>query len=316
MTQGIREYLKRHTCYDVLPVSFKQSILDIDLPIKKALLLLLQNGITCAPVWDHRQSRVVACLSAVDFVKLILGYYDSHMPLDEALKEIEGGRTIRSLYDGGMLFLSDDMVKSVMAGSDDSLLDSARLLVDSRVDNLLVMTAPDDLLTLMDHNRIVKFLAVNYPAVAGDSAHLEKCISEVEGLAKFEGIITVSPSTSVVNVLKCFIEYSISAVPVVDDEGSLLDVCDVVDFINLLPSGVYMDLEMPVSDMLMKRSSASSLQLTIPTCSKHTQIKSLLDTIRSPAQHCIPRFYVLESPPENRRLLGVLSSHDLLKYLI
>ena len=42
--RAIREFLKVRTSYDVLPLSFRLVVLDIDLLIKKSLNILLQNG--------------------------------------------------------------------------------------------------------------------------------------------------------------------------------------------------------------------------------------------------------------------------------
>lgn len=39
------DFLLRHTVYDVLPLSFRVVILDVNLLVKKALFILLQNGI-------------------------------------------------------------------------------------------------------------------------------------------------------------------------------------------------------------------------------------------------------------------------------
>lgn len=40
----MNEFLKQHTCYDVLPISFRLVVFDTQLPVKKALLMLIQNG--------------------------------------------------------------------------------------------------------------------------------------------------------------------------------------------------------------------------------------------------------------------------------
>jgi hypothetical protein len=42
--KGLREFLKRRTSYDVLPLSFRLIVLDNDLMIKKSLNILIQNG--------------------------------------------------------------------------------------------------------------------------------------------------------------------------------------------------------------------------------------------------------------------------------
>ncbi|PQE05618.1 nuclear snf4 protein [Rutstroemia sp. NJR-2017a BBW] len=42
--KSIRDFLKRRTSYDVLPLSFRLIILNTDLLVKKSLTILLQNG--------------------------------------------------------------------------------------------------------------------------------------------------------------------------------------------------------------------------------------------------------------------------------
>jgi len=38
------EFLKKHTCYDLLPQSYKVIVFDTTLPVKKAFYAMLQNG--------------------------------------------------------------------------------------------------------------------------------------------------------------------------------------------------------------------------------------------------------------------------------
>lgn len=40
----VRGFLKQHTTYDVLPVSYRLIVLDTQLLVKKALAALMQNG--------------------------------------------------------------------------------------------------------------------------------------------------------------------------------------------------------------------------------------------------------------------------------
>jgi hypothetical protein len=42
----MEEFLKQHTCYDVLPVSFRLVVFDTHLSVKKALSMLVKNGNT------------------------------------------------------------------------------------------------------------------------------------------------------------------------------------------------------------------------------------------------------------------------------
>lgn len=83
---GAAVALYRHTCYDLLPVSYKVIVLDTSLLVKKALAALLQHGAlaarlaiacnsvlmsTCsmvpgvqsAPLWDSTTMRFAGMLT-------------------------------------------------------------------------------------------------------------------------------------------------------------------------------------------------------------------------------------------------------------
>lgn len=44
LQEGIRDFLKRRTAYDVLPVSFRLIVLDTSLFVRKSLNILVQNS--------------------------------------------------------------------------------------------------------------------------------------------------------------------------------------------------------------------------------------------------------------------------------
>lgn len=44
LQEGIRDFLKRRTAYDVLPVSFRLIVLDTSLFVRKSLKILVQNS--------------------------------------------------------------------------------------------------------------------------------------------------------------------------------------------------------------------------------------------------------------------------------
>lgn len=63
------EHLTDYSCYDLLPVSSKQTVLDMDLSIKKALLVLLQNGID---IIEYIELIIVVLLSLYIEVHMII----------------------------------------------------------------------------------------------------------------------------------------------------------------------------------------------------------------------------------------------------
>jgi len=49
LQKAVREFLRKRTSYDVLPLSFRLIILNTDLLVKKSLNILLQNGTPLNP---------------------------------------------------------------------------------------------------------------------------------------------------------------------------------------------------------------------------------------------------------------------------
>ncbi|CAO3615464.1 unnamed protein product [Cunninghamella echinulata] len=65
--QFMCSFLKQHTAYDVLPVSYRLIVFDTHLLVKKALAALVQNGIVSAPLWDSATQNYAGMLTVADF---------------------------------------------------------------------------------------------------------------------------------------------------------------------------------------------------------------------------------------------------------
>jgi hypothetical protein len=57
----VRSFLKEHTTYDVLPVSYRLIVLDTQLLVKKALAALMQNGKLPSPNAHIRLIHMTQC---------------------------------------------------------------------------------------------------------------------------------------------------------------------------------------------------------------------------------------------------------------
>lgn len=100
---AIREFLKKRTSYDVLPLSFRLIILNTDLLVKKSLTILLQNGnsylctpaskladasisgIVSAPLWDSHTSTFAGLLTTSDYINVVQYYWQN----PDALSQID-----------------------------------------------------------------------------------------------------------------------------------------------------------------------------------------------------------------------------------
>lgn len=164
-------------------------------------------------------------------------------------------------------------------------------------------TGREMVVSVITQYRILKFIAVNVE----ETEYLKKSVKEL-GLGTYgEGLHTATMETSVINVIHLMVNFSISSVPIVDNEGRVLNVFEAVDVIACIQGGAYDELNAMVGDALMKRNDDFA---GIYTCSEDDRLDSIFHTIRKSRVH---RLVVID---EDNRLKGVISLSDILQYVL
>lgn len=69
--QRIADFLKSHTCHELIPESGKVVLLDLALPVRQAFHALHEQGVPSAPLWDSESLAVVGMISASDFIHVL-----------------------------------------------------------------------------------------------------------------------------------------------------------------------------------------------------------------------------------------------------
>jgi 5'-AMP-activated protein kinase, regulatory gamma subunit len=75
--QSIREFLKRRTSYDVMPLSYRLILLDSALTIKASLGVMTQMGIVSAPMWDSKTSTFAGLITANDYINVVQYFWQN-----------------------------------------------------------------------------------------------------------------------------------------------------------------------------------------------------------------------------------------------
>ncbi|KAL1297725.1 hypothetical protein AAFC00_006267 [Neodothiora populina] len=297
----IRAFLKVRTSYDVLPLSFRLIVFDTALLVKKSLNILIQNGIVSAPLWDSKTSTFAGLLTVSDYINVIQYYVqnpDSLGTIDQfrlnSLRDIEKAIGVQPL-------------ETISAHPMQPLYTACRRMLESRARRIPLVDFDDEtnrsmIVSVVTQYRILKFVAVNVK----ETQMLRKRLADVR-CATTEGLQTAFMDTPVMDVITLFVKYSISSVPILDDEGTLVNVFEAVDVIALIKGGVYDDLSLTVGEALLKRSDDFP---GIFTCTLNDRLDSIFDTIRKSRVH---RFVVID---EDRKLRGLLTLSDILEYIL
>ncbi|XP_008572259.1 PREDICTED: 5'-AMP-activated protein kinase subunit gamma-2 isoform X2 [Galeopterus variegatus] len=292
-------FMRSHKCYDIVPTSSKLVVFDTTLQVKKAFFALVANGVRAAPLWESKKQSFVGMLTITDFINILHRYYKSPMVQIYELEEhkIE---TWRELY------LQETFKPLVNISPDASLFDAVYSLIKNKIHRLPVIDPiSGNALYILTHKRILKFLQL-FMSDMPKPAFMKQNLDEL-GIGTYHNIAFIHPDTPIIKALNIFVERRISALPVVDESGKVVDIYSKFDVINLAAEKTYNNLDITVTQALQHRSQYFE---GVVKCSKLEILETIVDRIVRAEVH---RLVVVN---EADSIVGIISLSDILQALI
>ncbi|KAJ1835824.1 AMP-activated serine/threonine-protein kinase regulatory subunit [Coemansia sp. RSA 2706] len=297
-------FLKQHSAYDMIPVSFRLIVLDTKLLVTKALSTLVQNGVESAPMYDGEQACYAGMLTTTDLVNLIQYYY-SNFSYSEAIDDL--GQVQLENYKDLLMRFKSRQTNTLCANPLDTLYEISRRLLATDYSTLALVdedseTGNDVIVSVLSIYRILNFMAVN----VDDKKKLKQhSLYDLE-IGTYGDLVTATMDVSVIDIIRMFVDNNISVVPILDDNGVVLNVFAESDIILLAREGLLDELNIPVSEALALRPDDYP---GVHTCTQNDTLFSVLDTIRKTQ---VQRLIVVD---ENTRPVGVVALSDVLRAL-
>ncbi|XP_045421306.1 5'-AMP-activated protein kinase subunit gamma-2 isoform X3 [Lemur catta] len=292
-------FMRSHKCYDIVPTSSKLVVFDTTLQVKKAFFALVANGVRAAPLWESKKQSFVGMLTITDFINILHRYYKSPMVQIYELEEhkIE---TWRELY------LQETFKPLVNISPDASLFDAVYSLIKNKIHRLPVIDPiSGNALYILTHKRILKFLQL-FMSDMPKPAFMKQNLDEL-GIGTYHNIAFIHPDTPIIKALNIFVERRISALPVVDESGKVVDIYSKFDVINLAAEKTYNNLDITVTQALQHRSQYFE---GVVKCNKLEILEAIVDRIVRAEVH---RLVVVN---EADSIVGIISLSDILQALI
>uniref|UniRef100_A0A670J5N1 CBS domain-containing protein n=1 Tax=Podarcis muralis TaxID=64176 RepID=A0A670J5N1_PODMU len=292
-------FMRSHKCYDIVPTSSKLVVFDTTLQVKKAFFALVANGVRAAPLWESKKQSFVGMLTITDFINILHRYYKSPMVQIYELEEhkIE---TWRELY------LQETFKPLVNISPDASLFDAVYSLIKNRIHRLPVIDpVSGNALYILTHKRILKFLQL-FVSEMPKPAFMKQNLDEL-GIGTYDNIAFIHPDTPIIKALNIFVDRRISALPVVDESGKVVDIYSKFDVINLAAEKTYNNLDITVTQALQHRSQYFE---GVVKCSKLETLETIVDRIVKAEVH---RLVVVN---EADSIVGIISLSDILQALV
>ncbi|XP_068575804.1 5'-AMP-activated protein kinase subunit gamma-1 isoform X2 [Cebidichthys violaceus] len=292
-------FMKSHSCYDAIPTSCKLVIFDTKLQVKKAFFALVANGLRAAPLWDSKLQRFVGMLTITDFINILHYYYRSPMV---QMYELERHKieTWRDVY----LQCSNHILISIPPEA--SLFDAIYFLLKYKIHRLPVMDPKSgNVLHILTHKRILKFLHI-FEKKVPKPAFMGRQIQEL-GIGTFRNIATVQQTATLYDALAIFVERRVSALPVVDEQGKVVSLYSRFDVINLAAQKSYNNLDMPMQEVVRRRSCFVE---GVIKCYPDETLETIIDRLVNAEVH---RLVLVDRADVVK---GIISLSDLLQAMV
>ncbi|XP_037312179.2 5'-AMP-activated protein kinase subunit gamma-2-like [Pungitius pungitius] len=292
-------FMKCHKCYDLIPTSSKLVVFDTTLQVKKAFFALVANGVRAAPLWESKKQSFVGMLTITDFINILTRYYKSPMVQIYELEEhkIE---TWRELY------LQETFKPLVHISPGASIFEAVHSLIKNKIHRLPVIDpVSGNALYILTHKRILKFLQL-FVCEMPMPAFMKQTLEDL-AVGTYDNIAFIHPHTPLITALSVFTLRRVSALPVVDHHGRVVDIYSKFDVINLAAEKTYNNLDLTVTQALRHRSQYFE---GVMKCNKMETLDTIVDRIVKAEVH---RLVVVD---EDSRIVGIVSLSDILQALV
>lgn len=333
-------------------------------------------GVVSAPLWrstlnedtldTSKRPGFAGMITVNDIIHLIQYYHYTAANYDSAKLDVETLRLERLREIEHALNVPPPPL--LWIGPLSPLTEAGELLVRTHARRLPLLDYNEDLrvesvLSVLTQYRLLKFIAMNCRETSGLKASIGslgigtytyahqlerkrrtpharlRMQSETPpppDAGPFWPLLTATLDTTVFDVVHMFSDNGISAVPIIDDEGDVVDIYESVDVMTLLRTGAYYQLDLTIRQALERRPADYA---GIVCCSSDDSLASIFTVLKQRRMHRMliidPVCTESEPPTPNTsteslveenvasiplcpkgRLVGVLSLCDVLRYII
>ncbi|KAG9447310.1 hypothetical protein H6P81_013438 [Aristolochia fimbriata] len=323
--------LSRYTAYELLPQSGKVFAISVKLPVKQAFNIMYEQGLAVMPLWDDCLGEISGMLTASDFIMILRELHTHGSTLTSEELEVhsvsawkEWKLQLRGESRGTQRAL-------ILAGPHESLRDVASKIVHNEICSIPVINRfPGDgschqLLHLACLPGILKYICGHFRHSPGLLPLLQQPVYRIPiGTWVREIDQSSGPSLMVLRAnaplnlaLNLLLQANISAIPIVDENGSLLDVYSRSDIMALANGEAYACIHLDQTSMHQalqigyQTNGTSTGTRRCHTCLRSDSFLDILERLSDPA---VRRLIVIE--PHTQRVEGVISLRDVFSFFL
>jgi len=296
--EHFEQFFKWYKCYDLIPTSAKLVVLDTRLIVKKAFYAMVDTGVRACTLWDSKLQQFVGMLTITDFIRILQNNYKGQ---GEAMSAFEEQR----LCDvKGVTTEEPSDVYHMYP--DSTLYDAAMMLLEKKIHRLpIIDPANGNVLSILTQKPLVKFLYTFFPNL--ENVEVLKKSIRVANVGTFHDIKTATWDMTILDALNIFVEDRISALPIVDAEGKLINIYSKFDVINLAAEKTYTYLDVSLKEATSHKTGWFS---GVHSCNSDESVFTVMERL---VQTDVARLVVTD---QEQKVAGIVTVSDIIFYLM
>eukprot|EP01103_Thecamoeba_quadrilineata_P005136 TRINITY_DN14974_c0_g1_i1.p1 TRINITY_DN14974_c0_g1~~TRINITY_DN14974_c0_g1_i1.p1 ORF type:complete len:391 (+),score=68.25 TRINITY_DN14974_c0_g1_i1:81-1175(+) len=289
------DFLTKFTCYDIMPTSGKVIVLDSQLTVQPALQAFYENDINACPLWDSKVCNYVGMLTIADLIQVLKRIY-SHPETPELQGyKIEAWRDILKCR------------PLIYGHPSDTLFQTTQTLLKYKIHRIPLIDKENDntILAIISHYRILKFLMNNVPKK--NRSFLKTKLGDLK-IGTAEDVLTVHSDTSLITILDHMLEKKISAIPIVDIDGNLVEIFSKDDVVALAQHPKFFkSFSKSVSEVIALGMCTTPRDLC--TCTNDEKLRIVVERLLERRVRRVIRL-------DEGKVVGIISMTDILNFLV
>ncbi|KAL0483877.1 AMPK-gamma [Acrasis kona] len=294
LLSSVVSLFKKQTNYDCMPTSSKVMVFDMDLPIREAFSIAARNDIVFATLWDSTKSQLVGMLTVTDLIDLLIHFHDQTNVIQEIIthKRIREWREMQNRTRPTFL---------VATTPSDTLWEAIELMQFKKIHRLPVISSKGALLHIITHSHLLAHLVQN---VSFDAPVFRYSIEEL-GLGTYSNIVTMTRDTKVYEAVCVFAKRKVSAIPIVDNDGIVIDVFSRYDIVYIVRDHGDYHLDLTLAEALKMKP-----KIPVFTCTKTESFEKVLRHLAS------TRIHRLVCIDDDSKVVGIVSISDIFNFFM
>ncbi|CAH8541729.1 unnamed protein product [Heterobilharzia americana] len=208
-------------------------------------------------------------LTITDFIKVLVTLYP---PEGGKMDEFEEG----SISSWRKINKKFAILPLVHVTPECSLLNASKMLLQYRFHRLpIIDTIHGNALHILTHKRILKYIHLNRHNLPV-AKFMYKSLKELKLGTYLPDVLMIDKNTSIIEALRLFLKNQVSCLPIIDENGQLVELYAKFDVINLAITRTYNNLDISVYDALEFRRLNRNRYPAPLTCLKTDELQAVM----------------------------------------